>query len=138
MSYFRKSILLFVFMFGVFSAPYASAKDLCTSIQAHLTAVVASCKGSGSANVGYPAGYSSGRAGGGSCDIGTTSNNMGAVCNVANPWVLTHVNGVGVSIVLTEMTSVGTYCPDGANGNPCECKKGTNWQTKTQKCVQSR
>ncbi len=138
MSYFRKSILLFAFICGALSAPYASATDLCTSIQAHLTAVVAYCKGSGATNPGYPAGYSHGRAMGGNCVIGTTNNNIGEICNVVNPFIVRQVNGYGVYLNLTNVTSVGTYCPDGANGSPCECKKGTNWQTKTQACVKSR
>ena len=138
MSYFRKSFLLFVFMFGVFSAHYASAKDLCTSIQAHLTAVVEYCKGSGDRESYYPAGYSFGTAKGGSCVIGTTTRNMANICDVVNPTVTRQLNGYGVMLNLTNVTSVGTYCPDGANGSPCECKKGTNWQTKTQACVKSR
>ena len=125
-------------MFGVFSAPYASAKDLCTSIQAHLTAVVAYCKGSGATNPWYPAGYSSSIAQGGSCVIGTTESNIGDICTVVNPSVIRQLNGNGTILFLTNVTSVGKYCPDGANGSPCECKKGTNWQTKTQACVKSR
>jgi hypothetical protein len=124
-------------MFGVFSAPYASA-GLCTSIEEHLTAVIATCKGTGSTNLGYPAGYSNSRGGPASCAIGTTDSNMGAVCNVANPYFFTTVNGVGMALIKNDMTSVGTYCPDGANGNPCLCKNKTNWQTKSQTCVKSR
>ena len=134
MSYFRKSILLFVFMFGVFSAPYASA-DLCKSIQEHLTAVVATCKGKSGGGTEWQPGYSFGYAEGGSCEIATTNSKKYAICAVVNPGI-THTNGVTLSLI--NLTSVGKYCPDGANGSPCECKKGTNWQTKTQKCVQSR
>ena len=50
MSYFRKSILLFVFMFGVLSGSYAVAalglepRPYCTSLEAHVATVIADCK----------------------------------------------------------------------------------------------
>jgi len=132
MSYFRKSILLFVFIFGVFSAPYASAKDKCTSIQAHLTAVIAYCKGSTAPGDAF-GGWSNSIAQGGNCSI-DGKETVGSICSVVNPAV---IRG-GTYKFVTNLTSYGEYCPNGANGSPCECKKGTNWQTKTQMCVQSR
>lgn len=137
MSYFRKSIFLFVFMFGVFSAPYASAADSCTSIQEHLTAVIAYCKGSTSGGHTYDDGYSVQIAG---LTPGCSANqatSWGTVCATVNPKNTSKHANVGGSW-LTNLTSYGAYCPDGANGSPCACKKGTNWQTKSQKCVESR
>jgi len=133
MSYFRKSILLFVFMCGVFSAPYASAAASCTSIQAHLTAVIAYCKGSTVVGFALADGYSTQIAGttpGCSADQDT---GWSTVCAAVNPKSTKHGGSW-----LTNLTSYGRYCPDGANGSPCECKKGTNWQTKSQTCVKSR
>jgi len=134
MSYFRKSILLFVFMFGVFSAPYASA-GLCTSIQDHLTAVVEYCKGNKQDAGG---GYSKYYAFGGSCEIATSDGAMLTICSQVNPGIMRQNDAVLGYSYITNLTSYGNYCPDGANGSPCECKKGTNWQTKSHSCVKSR
>ena len=133
MSYFRKSILLFVFMFGVFAVPYASAADSCTTIQAHLTAVIAYCKGSTGGGHTYSDGYSTQIAAIEPGCSATQATGWGTVCLTVNPKSTKHGGSW-----LTNLTSYGAYCPDGANGSPCACKKGTNWQTKSQKCVASR
>jgi hypothetical protein len=116
MSYFRKSILLFVFMFGVFSPPYASAKGKCTSPENHRVAFGADCKGrlgSGSyANQGQ-------------CYWSRDSYSQNNACKTFNPTVSPSFGAVG-------------FCPDGANGSPCACNKGTNWREVPQQCQISR
>ena len=122
MSYFRKSILLFVFMFGVLSGSYAVAalglepRPYCTSLEAHVATVIADCKtpqaGAGMAMQG-------------TCRAFNSGNWDDAICAKWNPYNDKNFNG-------------GGYCPEGANGSPCACKNGTNWRTVDQKCAKSR
>ncbi len=118
MSYFRKSILLFAFMFGVFSAPYASAKGKCTSPENHRVALGADCKGM----LGWGHGQYAHQ---GTCYWGRDGYSQSNACKMFNPNATENYGAVG-------------FCPDGANGNPCVCNKGTNWREVPQKCQISR
>jgi len=119
MSYFRKSILLFVFMFGALSVPYAVAKEACKTIEAHMTAVGISCKGNRDGDYALN----------GACYIHESTVGEISLCKSSkvNPGAVTN-NWAGPT----------GYCPDGANGTTCVCKKGTNWNTVRQKCFESR
>ena len=112
MSYFRKSILLFAFMFGMFSAPYASACDLinghncCLNVAANVAAVQAYCPSSPSIRNATNA-----------CDFAFDDASTIRLCNK-----------------YPQAFQVKYYCPEGANGSPCACVKGKNWDTTYQKC----
>jgi hypothetical protein len=127
MSYIKKLIFVFVLMFGVFSAPYAAA-GMCTSLEAHIASVDATCKGNGAGTNGW----SNNTAMGGTCDLFATSISAKtiALCKELN-------YGMG-NRYQDNWSSAGKYCPDGANGNPCACAKGKNWQSKSGQCVTSR
>ena len=116
MSYFRKSILLFVFMFGVFSAPYASAA-FCTNVEAHTAAFIADCKGMPSSN-GYATNYAN------QATCTWTKSDSVTKTNTCEKW-----NGSRLSNF-----QGGGYCPEGANGSPCACTKGINWSKDAQRC----
>ena len=91
---------------------------LCTSIEAHVATIKTACS--------YTPGYY--HITKGSCGTDLTSNFKITDANLCERWNSRKVE---------DFDGHG-YCPDGANGTTCACKKGTNWKTADQKCQTSR
>lgn len=117
MSYFRKSILFFALVFGMFSGSYAAG--MCGSTSDHENAFKAKCNGAFPGAQNY--------ANKEQCQIASDSRSSLKLCQKWNPM---RSNGIPSDFV------GGGYCPPGANGVPCKCKKGTNWKTNSQKCLE--
>ena len=102
-------------MLGVQSGAYAA---LCTSIEDHVTAFKKHCNYSNGT-------YFMGQWGCGTDPASNFNITDPSLCRKWNPNGVNNFDGNG-------------YCPDGANGTTCACKKGTNWRTANQKCQTSR